>query len=194
MSPPRTATVDLWARGEGFGRCTPGPPPELLELVTSANVACGFHAGDLGRRHVSRWRWRNPSTRSRARPSRSGRLALHPQRHAKGRGAARTPCRGGGVRPAGPRSGRRRRRWLLGRLSCLGLAQGAPRRGTQVVRGAMRPVSCGFGGRRGGSHTRVARALRAPRRLVRTTPPSPAIRALGALQAGPTDLAQPCRP
>lgn len=32
--------------GEGFGRWTLGPDDELLELITSANVACGFHAGD----------------------------------------------------------------------------------------------------------------------------------------------------
>jgi UPF0271 protein len=32
--------------GEGFGRYVMGPDRELLELVTSANIACGFHAGD----------------------------------------------------------------------------------------------------------------------------------------------------
>lgn len=32
--------------GEGFGPYTMGPDAELLEVVTSANVACGFHAGD----------------------------------------------------------------------------------------------------------------------------------------------------
>ncbi len=32
--------------GEGFGRWALGPDDELLELITSANVACGFHAGD----------------------------------------------------------------------------------------------------------------------------------------------------
>ncbi len=32
--------------GEGFGRWTLGDDAALLELVTSANVACGFHAGD----------------------------------------------------------------------------------------------------------------------------------------------------
>lgn len=32
--------------GESFGRWTLGDDDALLELVTSANVACGFHAGD----------------------------------------------------------------------------------------------------------------------------------------------------
>lgn len=32
--------------GEGFGRWELGDDEALLELVTSANVACGFHAGD----------------------------------------------------------------------------------------------------------------------------------------------------
>ena len=42
-----TATVDLNADlGEGFGRWTLGDDDALLDVVTSANVACGFHAGD----------------------------------------------------------------------------------------------------------------------------------------------------
>lgn len=32
--------------GEGFGRWSLGDDDAILELVTSANVACGFHAGD----------------------------------------------------------------------------------------------------------------------------------------------------
>jgi UPF0271 protein len=32
--------------GEGFGRWSLGDDDGLLEVVTSANVACGFHAGD----------------------------------------------------------------------------------------------------------------------------------------------------
>jgi len=41
------ATVDLNADvGESFGRWTLGDDDGLLQLVTSANVACGFHAGD----------------------------------------------------------------------------------------------------------------------------------------------------
>jgi UPF0271 protein len=40
-------TVDLNADlGEGFGIWTLGDDAGLLEVVTSANVACGFHAGD----------------------------------------------------------------------------------------------------------------------------------------------------
>jgi len=39
--------IDLNADlGEGFGRWTLGDDDGLLEIVTSANVACGFHAGD----------------------------------------------------------------------------------------------------------------------------------------------------
>ncbi len=32
--------------GEGFGAWPGGPDVELLGVVTSANVACGYHAGD----------------------------------------------------------------------------------------------------------------------------------------------------
>jgi UPF0271 protein len=32
--------------GEGFGRWTLGDDAEMLGIVTSANIACGFHAGD----------------------------------------------------------------------------------------------------------------------------------------------------
>jgi UPF0271 protein len=40
-------TLDLNADlGEGFGRWTLGEDDALLDVVTSANVACGFHAGD----------------------------------------------------------------------------------------------------------------------------------------------------
>ncbi|MCA1187340.1 5-oxoprolinase subunit PxpA, partial [Saccharopolyspora sp. 6T] len=39
--------VDLVADlGESFGAYTMGNDAELLDLLTSANVACGFHAGD----------------------------------------------------------------------------------------------------------------------------------------------------
>src|SRR3546814_17022221 len=41
-------TVDLNSdMGESFGVYTLGDDPAMLEIVTSANVACGFHAGDL---------------------------------------------------------------------------------------------------------------------------------------------------
>ncbi len=54
MTPPqRTATIteqrsiDLNSdMGEAFGAYRMGPDAELLQYVTSANVACGFHAGD----------------------------------------------------------------------------------------------------------------------------------------------------
>ncbi|MEU4243859.1 5-oxoprolinase subunit PxpA [Actinoplanes sp. NPDC026619] len=37
--------------GEGFGRWTLGDDEALLDIVTSANVACGFHAGDSSTMH-----------------------------------------------------------------------------------------------------------------------------------------------
>lgn len=40
-------TVDLVAdMGEGFGAYTMGDDDALLDIVSSANIACGFHAGD----------------------------------------------------------------------------------------------------------------------------------------------------
>ncbi|MFD3328118.1 LamB/YcsF family protein [Streptomyces sp. NPDC058701] len=45
ITPP--AAIDLNADlGEGFGRWTLTDDEALLSVVTSANVACGFHAGD----------------------------------------------------------------------------------------------------------------------------------------------------
>ena len=42
-----TLRVDLNSdMGEGFGQYTLGNDDALLDIVTSANVACGFHAGD----------------------------------------------------------------------------------------------------------------------------------------------------
>ena len=38
-------TTDI---GEGLGRWSLGDDEALLEIVTSANIACGFHAGDPG--------------------------------------------------------------------------------------------------------------------------------------------------
>lgn len=48
MAGPRhSVTVDLNSDlGESFGRWTLGDDDAMLDLVTSANVACGFHAGD----------------------------------------------------------------------------------------------------------------------------------------------------
>ncbi len=46
-SSPAGTTVDLNADlGEGFGVWTRGDDEAMLQVVTSANVACGFHAGD----------------------------------------------------------------------------------------------------------------------------------------------------
>ena len=42
-----TESVDLNAdMGESFGPWVMGDDPALLEIVSSANIACGFHAGD----------------------------------------------------------------------------------------------------------------------------------------------------
>lgn len=47
MHPAAERTVDLNADvGEGFGRWELGDDDAVLSTVTSANVACGFHAGD----------------------------------------------------------------------------------------------------------------------------------------------------
>lgn len=43
----RTLAVDLNCDlGEGFGRYDLGSEAEMMPLITSVNVACGFHAGD----------------------------------------------------------------------------------------------------------------------------------------------------
>ncbi len=34
--------------GEGYGAWSIGADHELIPLITSANIACGFHAGDPG--------------------------------------------------------------------------------------------------------------------------------------------------
>ena len=47
VSVPDRAAIDLNADvGEGFGGWGMGDDEALLDLITSANVACGFHAGD----------------------------------------------------------------------------------------------------------------------------------------------------
>lgn len=47
MSEQSTRTVDISCdMGEGFGHYTFGADAELMPLITTANVACGFHAGD----------------------------------------------------------------------------------------------------------------------------------------------------
>ena len=45
--PEMTRSIDLNAdMGEGFGPWSMGDDAALLDIVSSANVACGFHAGD----------------------------------------------------------------------------------------------------------------------------------------------------
>lgn len=47
MAGPATRTIDLNCdMGESFGAWKVGDDAAMLELVSSANVACGFHAGD----------------------------------------------------------------------------------------------------------------------------------------------------
>ncbi|MGL5930898.1 MAG: LamB/YcsF family protein, partial [Dermatophilaceae bacterium] len=48
LAPPgRADRIDLNSDlGESFGAWRLGDDEAVLELVTSANVACGFHAGD----------------------------------------------------------------------------------------------------------------------------------------------------
>ena len=47
MSDDDGVSIDLNSDlGEGFGQWTLGDDDALLGLVTSANVACGFHASD----------------------------------------------------------------------------------------------------------------------------------------------------
>ncbi len=49
-----TASIDLNSDvGEGFGAWPGGPDAELMGIVTSANVACGFHAGDPSIMHAT---------------------------------------------------------------------------------------------------------------------------------------------
>jgi 5-oxoprolinase (ATP-hydrolysing) subunit A len=46
---PRTAALDLNADlGEGYGDWSLGEDAAMLEVVTTANIACGGHAGDPG--------------------------------------------------------------------------------------------------------------------------------------------------
>jgi UPF0271 protein len=52
-SPP-TASIDLNADlGEGFGAWPAPADAELFPLISSASIACGFHAGDPGRMRES---------------------------------------------------------------------------------------------------------------------------------------------
>src|SRR4051812_21512325 len=56
LPPPFPAALEVWSAmpkidlvadlGESFGAWTMGADEAILDLLTSANVACGFHAGD----------------------------------------------------------------------------------------------------------------------------------------------------
>ena len=42
-----TSAIDLNCdMGESFGRYTLGRDEEVIRYITSANIACGYHAGD----------------------------------------------------------------------------------------------------------------------------------------------------
>lgn len=44
---PAPVSIDINSDvGEGFGACPGAPDAELFAVISSANVACGFHAGD----------------------------------------------------------------------------------------------------------------------------------------------------
>ena len=44
---PNTVTIDLNSdMGESFGRWSLGNDAELMQVITSANIACGWHGGD----------------------------------------------------------------------------------------------------------------------------------------------------
>ena len=60
-------TVDLNCDlGESFGAWEMGNDAAMIELATSVNIACGFHAGDadIMRR---RWNWRRRAASASAR-------------------------------------------------------------------------------------------------------------------------------
>ena len=46
--------------GESFGRWTLGHDAEVMRSITSANVACGYHAGDPGVMRDDGAAWRRP--------------------------------------------------------------------------------------------------------------------------------------
>ena len=61
-------TIDLNSDlGEGFGHWSLGDDDALLDVVTSANVACGFHA-ERRLDHAPRLPSRRPSAASRSAP------------------------------------------------------------------------------------------------------------------------------
>ena len=118
-------TVDLNSDvGEGFGAWPGGPDAELLGVVTSANVACGFHAGDptIMRAHVRGGGGQRRGHRRTGQLSGSRRVRPAVHRHGAGRADRRRalparrarrvrPCRRrpGGVRQAARRAVQRDR-------------------------------------------------------------------------------------
>ena len=136
--------IDLNADvGEGFGAWAMGADAELLPLVTSANVACGFHAGDpaVMDRTVGPGRARGRGHRRASRPSRPARVrpARDPGRARRDREGRPLP----GRRPAGLRP--------------------RPRHARGARQAARRPLQPGGGGRRGGARDRARGGARGPR-------------------------------
>ena len=201
------SSIDLNADlGEGFGRWTLTDDERLLSVVTSANVACGFHAGDpvTMRRVCELAAERVPDRcpgglRPRGGHARvvreAARRALQPRRARRGtggggrrRGASRRrhAARPRPARLASPRAGRRggtarRHRGVRG-----------PRVHRPGHAGAARPGRLRDHGRRRGGGTvggpRHGRRGRVPLRRTRPRPgplPVPARRHTGRGGAGP---------
>ena len=100
----RTMDIDLNADlAEGFGPWRMGDDEALLDVLSSANLACGFHAGDPAD-HAAHGRAGNGARRRHRRPCRlSGPSGFRPPRHAD---------RSGRTRRDGDLSARRPRRHL----------------------------------------------------------------------------------
>ena len=198
-------TIDLNADlGESFGRWTLGDDEAMLDVVTSANVACGFHAGDprgaaarlragrrarRGRRRAGRLprpgRLRPPLHRPRPRrpagrrdlPDRRAARHLRGGRHARCATSSRT------ARSTTPSCTTRRRppRWSR---PCAGSTPRCPLLGL--------PGSVLLRARRGRRAPDRHRGLRRPRLHRRTAPSSPAAEA-GRGAARPRDGRRPRR-
>ena len=159
--------------GEGFGSWPMGDDDALLDVVTSANVACGFHAGDpsIMRRvtaHGGRARGRDRRAR---RVRRQGRLRPPVRRHRAGRAARRGRLpdrRTGRVRPDRGRPGPVReaaRRAVQHDRAPRGAGRGCRRRGRRLRPHAAGARAAGIGlaaARCRGRADRRTRGLRGP--------------------------------
>ena len=63
---PSVAYVDLNSDlGESFGQYKVGEDEEMMKIISSANVACGFHGGDPLVMHETCLLYTSPSPRDR---------------------------------------------------------------------------------------------------------------------------------